>query len=129
MTLLLFLTVGLGLAGAQSPPNIIFVLSDDHRSDFMGFMEGGPAFLETPALDRMAREGAHFESAFVTTSLCSPSRASVLTGQYMHLHRVVDNQRPVPAGTVFFPLHLNQKNIFVLIFQILLLTLFLQVPY
>ena len=80
MTLLLFLTVGLGLAGAQSPPNIIFVLSDDHRSDFMGFMEGGPAFLETPALDRMAREGAHFESAFVTT----PDAATVALSQHLN---------------------------------------------
>lgn len=96
--------------GKQSRRNIIFVLSDDHRYDFMGFMKQAPAFLETPNMDRMARQGAHIANAFVSTSLCSPSRASVLTGQYMHHHRVVDNQRPVPKGTVFFPAYLQQAG-------------------
>ena len=91
-------------------PNIVFVLSDDHRYDFMGFMERAPGFLETPNLDRLAREGMHLRNAFVSTSLCSPSRASILTGQYMHHHRVVDNQRPVPAGTTFFPEVLQQAG-------------------
>jgi len=83
--------------------NVVLILSDDHRYDFMSFHPNAPTFLETPNLDRMAREGAHLAEAFVTTSLCSPSRASILTGQYMHRHRVVDNQRPVPKGTLFFP--------------------------
>ncbi len=83
--------------------NIIFVLSDDHRYDFMGFMAEAPDFLETPNLDRLANQGTHLVNAFVSTSLCSPSRASILTGQYMHRHRIVDNQRPEPEGTVFFP--------------------------
>ncbi len=69
----------------------------------MGFMDRAPAWLETRALDRMARAGAHLRNAFVTTSLCSPSRASILTGQYAHRHGVVDNTSPVPPGTVFFP--------------------------
>lgn len=96
--------------GEPSPRNVVFVLSDDHRYDFMGFMPEAPEFLETPAMDRMAREGAHLANAFVSTSLCSPSRASILTGQYMHHHRVVDNQRPVPAGTTFFPQYLQQAG-------------------
>jgi len=90
--------------------NIVLVLSDDHRYDFMGFMDGAPAFLETPNMDRMARQGAHLANAFVSTSLCSPSRASILTGQYMHHHQIVDNQRPAPAGTVFFPQHLQKAG-------------------
>ncbi len=90
--------------------NVVFILSDDHRFDFMGFHPDCPEFLETPNLDRMARQGIHLANAFVTTSLCSPSRASILTGQYMHHHRVVDNQRPVPKGTVFFPLYLQQAG-------------------
>ncbi len=94
----------------EGPRNVVFVLSDDHRYDFMGFMPEAPEFLETPAMDRMAKEGAHLENAFVSTSLCSPSRASILTGQYMHHHRVVDNQRPVPAGTMFFPQHLQRAG-------------------
>jgi len=99
-----------GESPRPAPRNVIFVLSDDHRYDFMGFHPEGPEFLETPAMDRMAAEGAHLENAFVSTSLCSPSRASILTGQYMHRHRVVDNQRPVPEGTVFFPQYLQKAG-------------------
>jgi len=90
--------------------NVVLVLSDDHRYDFMGFMEQAPSFLETPAMDRMARQGAHLTNAFVSTSLCSPSRASILTGQYMHHHHIVDNQRPEPEGTLFFPQHLQDAG-------------------
>ena len=83
-------------------PNIIFILSDDHRYDFMSF-NGGPDFLKTPGLDEMANEGVHFQNTFVTTSLCSPSRASILTGMYSHKHKVVDNDSPVPPENIFFP--------------------------
>lgn len=84
------------------PMNIIFILADDHRYDAMGFMNRIPG-LQTPGLDRMAREGMHVRNAFVSTALCSPSRASILTGQYAHTHTVVDNDAPLPAGLVFFP--------------------------
>jgi len=90
-------------AAAAAPRNVILILSDDHRYDFMGFMDRAPAFLETPALDRMAAGGAHIANAFVTTALCSPSRASIFTGQYAHRHGVVDNTSPIPEGTRFFP--------------------------
>jgi N-acetylglucosamine-6-sulfatase len=90
--------------------NIVLVLSDDHRYDFIGFMEEAPTFLETPNMDRMARQGAHLVNAFISTSLCSPSRASILTGQYMHHHHIVDNQRPAPKGTVFFPQYLQEAG-------------------
>jgi len=93
-----------------APRNIVLILSDDHRYDFMSFMDEAPDFLETPHLDRMAARGAHFRNAFVTTSLCSPSRATILTGQYMHHHRVVDNQRPVAEGTRFFPEYLQEAG-------------------
>ncbi len=100
----------LALQLPAKPWNILLILSDDHRYDFMGFHENAPKFLETPAFDRLAKEGAHFAKAFVTTSLCSPSRASILTGQYMRNHRVVDNQRPVPQGTRFFPEYLKASG-------------------
>ena len=107
-------SVGRSLPSAQgntmTRPNIVFVLSDDHRYDFMGFMKDAPAFLETPNMDRMARQGAHLVNAFVSTSLCSPSRASILTGQYMHHHQIVDNQRPAPKGTVFFPQYMQKAK-------------------
>jgi N-acetylglucosamine-6-sulfatase len=90
----------------RKPRNVIFILSDDHRYDFMGFL-GKPKFLETPNMDRMAREGAYIRHAFVTTSLCSPSRASILTGQFSHRHGVVDNQTPIRKDVVFFPQYLQ----------------------
>lgn len=99
-------------AGTPPPPrrNLVLILSDDHRYDFLGFLDRAPRFLETPALDRMAAEGAHLRNAFVATSLCSPSRASLLTGQYAHRHGIIDNQRPVPPGTAFFPRFLQEAG-------------------
>src|SRR5688572_9364598 len=85
-----------------APRNIVFILSDDHRYDFVGFHPNAPEFLESPSLDRMAAEGAHVRNAFVTTSLCSPSRASILTGQYTYRHGVVDNSRMIRDDAVFF---------------------------
>lgn len=89
------------VVAAGRPPDIIFVLADDHRYDAMGC--AGHPWVETPAMDRLAREGARFPKAMVTTSLCSPSRASILTGLYAHKHRVVDNYHPVAPDLVFFP--------------------------
>jgi N-acetylglucosamine-6-sulfatase len=101
---LALLALALASPAAAAPPHtILFILSDDHRWDWLGFMPEAPDFLETPHLDRLAREGAHLRNAFVSTSLCSPSRASILTGQYMHHHGVVDNQRPEPDAIRFFP--------------------------
>jgi arylsulfatase A-like enzyme len=88
--------------------NVIFILTDDHRNDFMGFT-GKVQWQKTPMMDRMAKEGAYFKNAFVTTSLCSPSRASILTGQYSHVHTIVDNVAGEPDGLVYFPQYL-QKN-------------------
>jgi N-acetylglucosamine-6-sulfatase len=90
------------------PRNVVFILTDDHRYDAMGFM--GHPFLRTPHMDAMARNGVHLKNAFVTTSLCSPSRASILTGLYTHKHRVIDNNRLVPPGTRFFPEWLREAG-------------------
>jgi N-acetylglucosamine-6-sulfatase len=92
------------LSGAE-PRNIVLVLADDHRYDAMGFL--GHPFIETPNLDTLAREGVHFRNAVVTTALCSPSRASILTGLYAHRHRVVDNNNPVSPDLTFFPQYLQ----------------------
>jgi len=94
---------------SEKPMNVIFILSDDHRYDFMGFTNKVP-FLETPAMDRMAKEGTHLVNAFVTTSLCSPSRASILTGQLSHRHQVVDNQSLVADTSTFFPQYLQSAG-------------------
>lgn len=108
----LFILTGNAVFGQQTKQqkyNVVFILSDDHRYDFMGFMNKVPG-LKTPNMDFLAREGAHLQNAFVTTSLCSPSRASILTGQYAHTHRVVDNQAPMPEGLIFFPEYLQKAG-------------------
>ncbi len=97
-----------GAAAPGRPPNIVFILSDDHRYDFGGAL--GHPWLKTPGLDRLIREGVHFRNAFVTTSLCSPSRASILTGMYVHAHRVNDNFTPLDASLPVFPELLRQAG-------------------
>jgi N-acetylglucosamine-6-sulfatase len=86
--------------------NIIFILTDDQRFDLLGCM--GHPFVETPNLDALARNGILFQNAFVTTSLCSPSRASILSGQYAHTHGVLDNQTSLPDRTPIFPSELRK---------------------
>lgn len=70
-------------------PNILFILVDDMRWDQLSLL--GHPFAKTPNLDRIGREGVTFTNAFTTTPLCSPSRASFLTGQYPHTHRIINN--------------------------------------
>jgi arylsulfatase A-like enzyme len=93
----------------QKPRNVIFILSDDHRFDYMGFL-GAVPWLQTPTMARMAREGAYVQNAFVTTSLSSPSRVSILTGLFSHEHTVVDNQAPVPDNLIYFPQYLQKAG-------------------
>jgi N-acetylglucosamine-6-sulfatase len=69
--------------------NVVFILVDDLRYDELGCT--GHPFAQTPAADRLAREGASFRNAFATTPLCSPSRAAFLTGQYSHANGITDN--------------------------------------
>lgn len=96
-------------AQKKSQPNIIFILSDDHRYDAIGFMKKND-WAETPNLDRLAKEGKHMKNAFVSTALCSPSRASILTGMYAHKHTVVDNTAPEPKDITYFPELLQKAN-------------------
>ena len=95
-------------AEGAEPRNVVFILSDDHRYDAMSFLDH--QFARTPHMDAMAKDGVHLKNAFVGTSLCSPSRASILTGLYTFRHRVIDNQRAVPEGTLFFPQYLQQAG-------------------
>ncbi len=95
------------IPGAK-PLNVVFILSDDHRYDAMSFL--GHQFARTPEMDKLAENGVYLKNAFVTTSLCSPSRASILTGLYTFRHRVIDNQRLVPEGTLYFPQYLQKAG-------------------
>ena len=93
-----------GAATAQQTTkrrNMVFILIDDLRFDALGFM--GHPFLETPNIDALARGGMVFDRHFVTSSLCSPSRATILTGLYAHKHGVFDNSTPLDSGIPTFP--------------------------
>lgn len=80
--------MGVAMAEGSERPNILFLLADDLRHDLVGFM--GHDIVETPALDALAEEGTVFEQAFVTTSICAISRASILAGQYAARHGIDD---------------------------------------
>ena len=100
---------GLKRIPGAKPRNVVFILTDDHRYDALGFLRG-QQWLRTPQLDSLARDGVHFRNAFVTTALCSPSRATILTGKYAHKHGIVDNNTAIPLGTRFFPQDLQKAG-------------------
>ena len=84
-----FLTVLLALAAnafAADRPNILFIMTDDHAAHAISCY--GSKVNETPNLDRLAKSGVRFTNAFVTNSICTPSRATLLTGKYSHLNGV-----------------------------------------
>lgn len=74
---------------AAKRPNIVMVVVDDMRFDEFGL--GGHSFLQTPHIDNLAQQGARFTRSYAVTPLCSPNRASLLTGQYPSRHGVLDN--------------------------------------
>ena len=100
--LICLLTAGTQLGGLLATqaanskrPNIIFFLSDDQRADFLGC--AGHPFLQTPAIDALAADGVRFKNAFVTTSICSTSRATILTGLWERSHRYTFGVPPMRA--------------------------------
>lgn len=94
---------------AQHPRNIIFVLVDDLRFDGMGFLQP-KGLLHTPNIDAMAAQGTYFPNGVTTSSLCSPARASILTGMTARNHGVVDNNNSSEEGLTFFPAYLQQAG-------------------
>ena len=72
-------------------PNIVFIMSDDHTAQAIGAYNDRFAELNpTPTIDRLAEEGMLFENVFCTNSICTPSRACIMTGQYNHVNGVLD---------------------------------------
>jgi arylsulfatase A-like enzyme len=95
------------LARSQQP-NVLFILCDDLRWDALGY--AGNQYVKTPNIDRLAREGVQFRNMFCTTSLCSPSRASILSGLYAHAHGVVNNFTEYPTNIKNFPMALQSAG-------------------
>ena len=82
-------------------PNVLFILCDDLRPDALGCY--GSKHVKTPNIDRLAQEGVRFANTFCTTSLCSPSRGSILSGLYAHAHGVTNNFTEYPSTLRSFP--------------------------
>ncbi len=104
----LFFAMAGSNAAEVKRPNIVFCYADDWRWDCLGVVQkeqGDKArfpWLETPHLDKLAKDSVRFRNSFVVNSLCSAGRACVLTSRYNHLNGIIGNQQPLPAGTITF---------------------------
>lgn len=106
---LLALALGCDAGPSVDPrPDIVVLIADDLASGTVG--AAGDPHARTPRLDALAAEGVRFENAFVTTSLCTPARASYLTGQYVRQHGVVGNASRFPAGAVTYASQLRSAG-------------------
>ncbi len=112
---LLFLFLMLGCTNSKvntpevvSPPNILFIMSDDHAEQAISAY--GSKMIETPHIDRIAKEGILFKNSFVTNSICAPSRAVLLTGKYSHLNGLRDNRDQFDGSQQTFPKLLQQAG-------------------
>jgi arylsulfatase A-like enzyme len=87
----LFLTATVAVAAETKRPNIVFIFSDDHAYQAISAYGEARKLMETPNIDRIAKEGMRFDRCLVTNSICGPSRATILTGKYNHLNGYVNN--------------------------------------
>jgi arylsulfatase A-like enzyme len=94
----------------ESPPNIIFFLSDDQRADFLGC--AGHPIVKTPNIDTLASQGVRFENAFVTTSICAASRATLFTGLWERSHKYTFGTPPIakPMIDASYPVQLRKSG-------------------
>ena len=98
--LILFIYFSLGVQ-AQQRPNIIYIMSDDHDADAISAYN--KQFIQTPNIDRLAKEGMRFTKAFVGNSICAPARATLLTGQHSHKNGIKDNFTAFDSSRNTFP--------------------------
>ena len=106
--LLFFFSITLFFSCQQSPkkevakrPNIVFIMSDDHA--YQAISAYDDKLIQTPNIDRIAKEGMLFTNASVTNSICAPSRAVILTGKHAHINGKIDNISPFDTTNVTFP--------------------------
>jgi hypothetical protein len=84
-----------------SPPNIILIISDDHA--YQAISAYGSKLIQTPNIDRIGAQGVRFDRAFVTNSICSPSRAVIITGKHSHINGLRDNIEIFDSTQQTFP--------------------------
>ena len=92
----------------EIPPNIVFIMTDDHS--YQTFSAYDDRYIQTPNLDRIAKEGVLFSNSFVTNSICAPSRAVMLTGKHSHLNGQLDNRIRFDSSQATFPKHLQEAG-------------------
>lgn len=98
----------LRLSANAQQPNIIYIMSDDHDADAISVYN--KRFINTPNLDRIAKEGIRFTNCFVGNSICSPVRATVLTGQHSHLNGIKDNRTSFDGSKITLPKLLKEAG-------------------
>ena len=92
----------------SNPPNIIFIMSDDHA--YQAISAYSDKLIETPNIDRIANEGMLFTNACVSNSICAPSRATILTGKHTHITGKIDNRFPFDTTNITFPQILHEAG-------------------
>jgi len=95
MAILVFILVN--QSHAQTKPNIVIIISDDHA--YQSISAYGSKLMQTPNIDRIANEGVIFNKAYVTNSICGPSRATILTGKYSNKNGFKDNEHSTFDGS------------------------------
>ncbi|MDP5000011.1 MAG: sulfatase-like hydrolase/transferase [Saprospiraceae bacterium] len=107
---LCLVTLSAPLWGQEAPTNVILIVVDDMRFD--EWSGGGHPYLQTPNLDKLAEAGSNFTRAYHAVPLCSPNRASILTGQYPSRHGIVDNAARNQASLMLdlFPKYLQEAG-------------------
>ncbi len=94
-----FSPLAVAQTGLNQRPNILFIFADDHAWQAISAYNDARRLLETPHIDRLAREGIRFDRCLVANSICGPSRASVLTGKYAHANGFYNNTNSRFDGT------------------------------
>lgn len=92
----------------SDPPNIVFIMSDDHA--FQAISAYQNSLIETPNIDKLAEQGILFNRAFVTNSICAPSRAVILTGKFSHLNGIRGNEGAFDGSQQTFPKILQEQG-------------------
>src|SRR5690606_8221865 len=113
LVLLLSLVIGISSCTQQKTAkekklNIIFIMTDDHATQALSAYD--KRFIQTPNLDRLAKEGIKFNNCFVTNAVCGPSRAVILTGKYSHVNGLTDNHTVFDSTQTIYPQLLKQAG-------------------
>src|SRR5688572_15535875 len=108
IALVLWIAASSAATRAADRPNILFIFSDDHAQHAISAY--GSKINKTPNIDPIARDGMIFRNAFVANSICTPSRATILTGKHSHLNGAYNVGDPFDATQQSFPKLLQQAG-------------------